>query len=169
MTPLELPAGAGGQLAAGADPGGRALRPTSDGGPHGPIRCPGRLDAYVTARKTYDRDQVAALFAEDATYRYHPFDSGDDVLHGRDAIVSNWIAPEGNASSRDPEGTYDAHYEPFAVDGERVVAVGTAYYPDTTRARPDRIYHNVFLIEFDGAGRCRDFTELYMKEPEAEA
>ena len=40
-----------------------------------------------TAWKTYDRDQVAALFAEDATYRYHPFDSGDDVLRGRDAIV----------------------------------------------------------------------------------
>ena len=80
---------------------------------------------------------------------------------------SNWIEPEGNASGRDPEGTYEAHYEPFAVDGERVVAVGTStYYPDATRARPDRVYHNVFLIEFDGAGRCRDFNEFFMKEPE---
>ena len=54
--------------------------------------------------------------------------------------------------------------------GQPIVAVGTStYYPDTARARPDRIYHNVFLIEFDGAGRCREFTEHYMKEPEAEA
>ena len=96
------------------------------------------LDAYVEAWKTYDRDQVAALFAEDATYRYHPFDSGDDVLHGREAIVSNWIEPEGNASSRDPREPTTAHYEPFAVDGERVVAVGrSTYYPDATRCDPN--------------------------------
>jgi ketosteroid isomerase-like protein len=127
------------------------------------------LDAYVEAWKTYDRGQVAALFAEDATYRYHPFDPDDEWLYGRDAIVSGWLEPDGNASGRDPEGTYEAHYEPFAVDGERVVAVGTStYYPDTTRSRPERVYHNVFLIEFDAAGRCRDFTELYMKEPAVE-
>jgi hypothetical protein len=124
------------------------------------------LDAYVEAWKTYDRDQVAALFAEDATYRYHPFDSGDDVLHGREAIVSNWVEPEGQRERARSRGTYEAHYEPFAVDGERVVAVGTStYYPDATRARPDRVYDNVFLIEFDGAGRCRDFNEFFMKEP----
>ena len=50
------------------------------------------------------------------------------------------------------------------------MAVGTStYYPDATRSRPDRVYHNVFLIEFDWAGRCRDFNEFYMKEPDAEA
>jgi len=57
----------------------------------------------------------------------------------------------------------------YAVDEERVVAVGTStYYPDTTRGKPDRVYDNVFLIEFDGAGRCRDFTEYFMKEPDAQ-
>ena len=127
------------------------------------------LDAYVEAWKTYDRAQVEALFAEDVTYRYHPFDPEDEVLRGRDAVVNGWLEPDGNASSRDVEGTYEARYEVFAVDGERVVAVGTStYYPDTARAKPDRVYHNVFLIEFDGAGRCRDFTEYFMKEPDAE-
>ena len=126
------------------------------------------LDAYVEAWKSYDRRQVEALFAEDVTYRYHPFDPEDDVLRGREAVVNGWLEPDGNASSRDAEGTYDARYEVFAVDGERVVAVGTStYYPDTTRAKPDRVYDNVFLIEFDGAGRCRDFTEYFMKEPDA--
>ena len=127
------------------------------------------LDAYVEAWKTYDRNQVEALFAEDVTYRYHPFDPEDEVLRGRDAVVNGWLEPDGNASTRDAEGTYEARYEVYAVDGERVVAVGTStYYPDTTRAKPDRVYDNVFLIEFDGAGRCRDFTEYYMKEPGAE-
>jgi len=127
------------------------------------------LDAYVEAWKTYDRNQVEALFAEDVTYRYHPFDPEDEVLRGRDAVVNGWLEPDGNASTRDAEGTYEARYEVYAVDGERVVAVGTStYYPDTTRGKPDRVYDNVFLIEFDGAGRCRDFTEYFMKEPDAQ-
>jgi hypothetical protein len=127
------------------------------------------LDAYVEAWKSYDPGQVEALFAEDVTYRYHPFDPEDEVLRGREAVVNGWLEPDGNASSRDAEGTYDARYEVYAVDGDKVVAVGTStYYPDTTRTTPDRVYHNVFLIEFDEAGRCRDFTEYFMKEPDAE-
>jgi len=127
------------------------------------------LDAYVEAWKTYDRNQVEALFAEDVTYRYHPFDPEDEVLRGRDAVVNGWLEPDGNASTRDAEGTYEARYEVYAVDEERVVAVGTStYYPDTTRGKPDRVYDNVFLIEFDGAGRCRNFTEYFMKEPDAQ-
>jgi len=127
------------------------------------------LDAYVEAWKTYDRNQVEALFAEDVTYRYHPFDPEDEVLRGRDAVVNGWLEPDGNASTRDAEGTYEARYEVYAVDEERVVAVGTStYYPDTTRGKPDRVYDNVFLIEFDGAGRCRAFTEYFMKEPDAQ-
>jgi SnoaL-like domain len=126
------------------------------------------LDAYVEAWKTYDRNQVEALFAEDVTYRYHPYDTGDDVLHGREAVVSSWIEPDGSASSRDAEGTYDARYEVFAVDGERVVATGWSdYFTDATRSVRDRRYHNVFLMEFDGTGRCRDFTEVFIKEPDA--
>jgi ketosteroid isomerase-like protein len=124
------------------------------------------LDRYVEAWKSYDPDQVASLFAEDATYRYHPYDEGDDVLNGRAAIVADWIEPEGNASTRDEPGTYDAHYEPFAVDEDRAVAVGwSRYWTDATQSTLDRIYHNVFLLRFDEDGRCSDFTELFMKGP----
>ena len=128
------------------------------------------LDAYVEAWKTYDADQVAALFAEDATYRYHPYDPDNETVRGREAIVRDWIEPDGNASTRDEPGTYDGHYEPWAVDGNRVVAVGESrYWTDATRAHLERTYLNVFLIEFDGEGRCRTFVEYYMKEPDAEA
>jgi SnoaL-like protein len=126
------------------------------------------LDAYVEAWKTYDRGQVESLFAEDVTYRYHPYDPEDDVLHGRAEVVSSWLAPDGAASSRDAEGTYDAKYDVYAVDGDRVVAVGwSKYFSDASRSTLDRTYHNVFLIEFDESGRCRHFTEFFMKEPDA--
>ena len=128
------------------------------------------LDAYVEAWRTYDRDQVAALFAEDATYRYHPYDPDNETVRGRDAIVRDWIEPDGNASTRDEPGTYDGHYEPWAVDSNRVVAVGwSRYWTDASRANLKQTYLNVFLIEFDGEGRCRAFVEYYMKEPDAEA
>jgi hypothetical protein len=42
------------------------------------------LAGYVEAWKTYDREQVEALFAEEITYRYHP---GDEPL-GRRASVT---------------------------------------------------------------------------------
>ena len=126
------------------------------------------LDRYVEAWKSYDPDQVAALFAEDATYRYHPYDEGDALLNGRAAIVADWTEPEGNASTRDEPGTYDAHYEPFAVDEDRAVAVGwSRYWTDATQSTLDRIYHNVFLLRFDEDGRCSDFTELFMKGPDS--
>jgi len=126
------------------------------------------LDRYVEAWKTYDPDQVAALFADDATYRYHPYDPDDEVVRGRDAIVRDWIEPDGNASTRDQPGTYDGKYEVYAVDGDRAVAVGwSRYWSDAERKKLDRTYDNVFLLRFDEAGRCVDFVELYMKRPDS--
>ena len=120
------------------------------------------LDAYVEAWKSYDTTTIADLFTEDAEYRWHPFDSEDEVGRGREQIVAGWLKED----ARDPQGTYDAHYEPVAVDGQVAVAVGTSsYYTDATRRTLDREYHNSFLMEFDGEGRCRKFTEWYMRTP----
>ena len=125
------------------------------------------LDRYVEAWETYDPGRIGDLFSEDAVYRYHPYDQGDDVVRGREAIVRAWLEPEGSASSRDEPGTYDAGYEPYAVDGDRAVAVGESlYYADASRQKLERTYDNCFLLEFDGEGRCRRFTELYVKRPE---
>jgi ketosteroid isomerase-like protein len=126
------------------------------------------LDRYAAAWRSYDRDEIGALFSEDATYRYHVFDPEDETLRGRDAIVADWIAPDGTATERDEPGTYDGSYAVWAVDGDRVVATGTSsYWTDASRATLERMYHNVFLLEFDADGQCRSFVELYMKEPEA--
>jgi ketosteroid isomerase-like protein len=126
------------------------------------------LDRYVDAWKSYDRDQIASLFAEDATYRYHPYDPEDEVVRGRDAIVRDWVEPDGNASTRDQPNTYDADYEVYAVDGDRAVAVGSSrYWSDGTRSTLQQTFDNVFLLRFDDAGRCVDFTELFMKRPDS--
>lgn len=126
------------------------------------------LDRYVDAWLSYDPSDIAALFAEDVAYRYHP--SGEPVV-GRDAVVASWLG-EGesdDASTRDEPGTYEAHYAPLAIDGENVVATGTSRY----RERPDgpvvRTYDNCFVMRFDGEGRCREFTEYYVRRPDAPA
>lgn len=120
------------------------------------------LDRYVRAWESYAADQVGALFSEHATYRYHPADEGDDVVHGRDAIVRSWLAPDGTESSRDEPGTYDAEYEPYAIEGDRAVAVGwSRYWTDATRTAVRQIYDNVFLLRFDADGRCAEFTEIF--------
>lgn len=118
------------------------------------------LDAYSHAWETYDADEIAGLFSDDAAYRWHP---ADEPLVGRDEIVRAWVAPEGNESSRDAPGTYRGEYRPFAVDGSRAVAIGTStYWKDASRAEVDRVYYNAWLLEFDDNGRCRSFTEYWM-------
>lgn len=112
------------------------------------------LDDYVAAWRTYEPDAVGALFAEDARYRYHPW---DDPLVGRDAIVESWLAEP------DESGSWDARYEPWALEDDRAVAVGVSRYFGTDRETVEREYHNVFLCHFDAEGRCTDFTELFLR------
>jgi hypothetical protein len=124
------------------------------------------LDRYVEAWETYDQAVIGELFSDDVEYRYHP---ADEPIRGRDAVVRSWVEPEGNASDRDERGTYTARYEPYAVDGARAVAVGESlYYSDGSRHKLERAYDNCFLLEFDGDGRCRRFTELYVKRPDGD-
>jgi SnoaL-like domain len=115
------------------------------------------LDDYVEAWRTYDEDAIAALFSEDARYRYHPWDEAEDVVEGRAAVVASWL------SDRDEPGSWTAEYRPWAIDGDRAVAVGISRYLGADGTTVDREYHNVFLCRFDDEGRCREFTELFLK------
>jgi hypothetical protein len=123
------------------------------------------LDAYVAAWKSYNREEIAALFGADVVYRYHPY---DEPVRGRDAVVSSWLGedePEG-ASTRDPEGTYDATYRVVALDGDVAVATGTSTYLTSPGGPIDKVFDNCFVMRFDAAGRCREFTEWYIRRPE---
>jgi len=122
------------------------------------------LGRYVEAWKTYDRDKVEALFGEDITYRYHPY---DDPIVGRDAVVESWVeaGESSDASGRDEPGTYEAFYRCVAADGDMAVAVGSSSYKDSPDGPVARVYDNCFVMRFDGEGRCREFTEWFMKRP----
>jgi ketosteroid isomerase-like protein len=115
------------------------------------------LDDYIAAWLSYDADDIRELFSEDAEYRYQPW--ADPVI-GRDAIVSDWL------ENPDAAGTYSAHYTPYAVDGDKAVAVGESRYthPDGSLRT---LYHNAYLLRFDEDGRCSSFTEMFMELPES--
>jgi hypothetical protein len=118
------------------------------------------LDDYVAAWKSYDRDAIEALFAEGVSYRYYP---DAPPIVGRDAVVDSWLGDSAapGVSTRDAPDTYDAQYAPYAVDGDRVVATGTSVYQDHPDGPVTKTFDNCFLIRFDGAGRCVEFTEFY--------
>lgn len=123
------------------------------------------LRAYVEAWKAYDRDLISDLFAEDVKYRYHPY---DEPVEGRDAVVRSWLgetAPPGT-SARDEKGTFDAGYRAIAVDGDVAVATGSSSYSAEPGVPVQTVFDNCFVMRFDSAGRCREFTEWYIKRPD---
>ena len=87
------------------------------------------LDGYVAAWRSNDAGAIGDLFTADAEYRYHP---ADEPVFGRDAIVASWL------EEPDETGTWDAWYEPFAVEGDRGVATGVSTYFDAD-GKPDRV------------------------------
>jgi ketosteroid isomerase-like protein len=122
------------------------------------------LDAYLAAWRTYDPPQIAALFSDDVAYRYHPY---DEAIRGRDEVVQSWLGDgeQAGASTRDPAGTYDASYRTIAVDGDVAVATGSSTYRAAPGGPIDRVYDNCFVMRFDAAGQCCEFTEWYVRRP----
>lgn len=108
------------------------------------------LDRYVAAWRSYDPDEIAALFTEDATYAYKPW---EEPLQGRDAIVADWL------DDPDPPGSWEASYRPLVVGDDAAVATGETRYED------GKVYSNMFVVELDESGVCRRFTEWYMLQP----
>ncbi len=115
------------------------------------------LDRYVEAWRKNEASAIEGLFTADATYRYHP--NGEPV-RGRATIAVSWL------EDPDEPGSWDAWYEPFAVDGDAVVALGVSTYFGAN-GEPERIYDNVFVMRFED-GRCDDFREWYEQRPEAD-
>jgi hypothetical protein len=108
------------------------------------------LDAYVDAWRSNDAAAIGELFSADAEYRYHPY---EDPQRGRDAIVARWL------EKPDEPGSWEASYAPLLVEGDRAVATGETRYDD------GEMFSNAFVLAFDADGRCREFTEWYMKHP----
>jgi len=115
------------------------------------------LDRYIAAWRGNEAAPIEALFTEDAVYGYRPWDSDEHTMRGRDAIVASWL------DEPDAADSWDAHYEPYAVDEDRAVAVGWSRYA-AQGDDPERTYHNAYLMRFAQDGRCAEFHEFYMLE-----
>ncbi len=111
------------------------------------------LDAYVDAWRTYDPADIAALFTENASYAYHPWDEGEAVVRGRDAIVADWL------EEQDPPDSWEAQYQPLMVEGDQAVATGTTRYTE------GKTYYNLWVLSFAEGCRCAEFVEWFMVPP----
>ncbi len=117
------------------------------------------LGRYVDAWRLNDPIAIGDLFSADVRYAFDPF---EEAVVGRSAIVASWL------TDPDVPGTWEADYEVLAVDGDTFVAHGRTRYLTDDRATVDREFANIFVCRFDGEGRCREFTEWYMRRrPEA--
>jgi hypothetical protein len=112
------------------------------------------LQDYINAWKSYDPESIRALFSENATYRYNPY---DDPVRGREAILANWL------ENRDAPNTYDADYKPIAIDGNTAVSNGRTRYYEADGKTLIRQFDNIFVMHFDDQGRCTDFCEWFMQ------
>ncbi len=110
------------------------------------------LDAYVAAWRSNDRDEILALFADDVSYAYHPY---DEPLRGPDAVADSWL------ENPDDPDTWQAAYAPVLIKGDEAIATGESRYTD------GEVFSNLWQLEFDADGRCRRFVEWYLLQPKS--
>jgi hypothetical protein len=117
------------------------------------------LDRYIDAWRLNDPVAIGDLFSLDVRYAFDPF---EEAVTGRAAVVAAWVA------NPDEPGSWEADYEVLAIDGDAYVAHGRTRYLTDDRTGVDREFANIFVCRFDDAGRCREYTEWYMRRrPEA--
>lgn len=117
------------------------------------------LQRYIDAWRLNDAVAIGDLFSADVRYAFDPF---SEAVAGRNAVIDAWL------DDPDVPDSWQADYEVLAVDGDIFIAHGRTRYLTDDRRDVDREFANVFVCRFDGEGRCREFTEYYMRRrPEA--
>ena len=109
------------------------------------------LDDYVAAWRSYDRDAILALFSDDVSYRYLPF---DEPLTSAAAVADSWLADQ------DEPGSWEASYRPALISGTDAIATGE------TRYTSGEVFSNLWQLEFDDDMRCTRFVEWYLRHPQ---
>ena len=123
------------------------------------------LDDYVAAWKSYDRDEIAALFSRRRRVPLPPVRRADPRPRGGRRVVARRGDHDDARTATSPAPTTRA-IAPVAVDGDVAVATGTSTYTNEPGGPVDTVYDNCFVIRFDDDGRCREFTEWFVKRPE---
>ncbi|MET0589918.1 MAG: nuclear transport factor 2 family protein [Naasia sp.] len=109
------------------------------------------VNGYLTAWRSNEPDDIRAIFAPDASYRFAPF---EEPVVGHDAIVEEWL------DGRDEPDAWTFEWEPVAIDGDKAIIEARTVYVD------EAIYRNLWIIDFGADGLATEFTEWYMGEPE---
>ncbi|CAN5275323.1 hypothetical protein BH20ACT24_BH20ACT24_16790 [soil metagenome] len=113
------------------------------------------MKGYIRAWNSNDPDHIGSLFADDSRYYTAPF---RPPWMGREGIVQGWL------ESKDEPGQTDFTWEPLVVTDELAVGVGVTTYHATAN-EPETRYSNLWVLRFDGEGRCSEFTEWWMQHP----
>ena len=106
------------------------------------------MHGYQRAWESNDPAEIGALFTEDALYYTAPSRA---PWRGRAAIVQGWIG----VGDRPGDATFE--WTPVVQSGELAVVQGRTVY------RNGDDFDNLWVIRFDDDGRCREFTEWYMR------
>jgi len=116
------------------------------------------IEAYRKAWKSDDRQDIAALFTEDATYSPFPWPRERNRWEGRDLIIERWLG------HGDSKLGWRFEHEILAVDGDTAVIEGWTHY-DAIGDDPEEDYANVWLVRFADDGRAREFREWWVQRP----
>ncbi|HXH33771.1 MAG TPA: nuclear transport factor 2 family protein [Plantibacter sp.] len=101
------------------------------------------INEYVRAGETNDRDDIAALFTEDAEYHESPFDT---EWIGREGIIEGW------RSRWDwQQGGWTFESTITSIHGLTAVVTGVGRYTELGD------FDNVWTVTFDEFGRCTRF------------
>lgn len=112
----------------------------------------GWIEAYISAWRTNDPEEIRALFTDDARYYTAPY---RPPWVGGEAILQGWKERE------DPPDSWSFAYRVVGeTEGTGVVEGITRYLPDGD------VYSNLWLIDLDSDGRCPRFVEYFMLVPE---
>jgi ketosteroid isomerase-like protein len=111
------------------------------------------MNGYLRAWDSNDPADIAALFTDDARYLDAPFET---ARVGIDAIVAGWI------ESQDQPGDYTFTWSERGLDGDLAFVEGDTAYTNGRR------YANLWVIRFAPDGRASEFTEWYMRYPDAQ-
>ena len=118
------------------------------------------LDRYIDAWRLLDPVAIGDLFSPDVRYAFDPFERGRRRA-GRRSSPRGWPTRTSPAPGRPTTRSSPS-------TATRCVAHGRTRYLTDDRSTVDREFANVFVCRFDAEGRCREFTEWYMRRrPEA--
>jgi ketosteroid isomerase-like protein len=105
------------------------------------------LSEYERAWRTAGTRGLDRLFSDDATYQLDPY---EPPIEGLDAIAAMW-----DREREGPDEAFTMRSAIVAIDGDTAVL---RLDVDYTGSRLQE-YRDLWIVEFDIAGRCRSFEE----------